>query len=95
MSSPCPPGNGIFHWKYKQNLKKGHAYVLGNRDTRTGEEKSREGKSAEFYLATNRCLAPLICRVVRAVRVLGAGAWIPGRGAFGFTPPTSDHHCKI
>ena len=46
--------------------EKGHAYVLGDRDTCRAEE---EGKSAEFALATDRFLAPLICRVVRAVRV--------------------------
>ena len=81
----------IFHWKYKQNLKKGHAYVLGDRDTRTGIVKvASGGKSAEFALATDRFLAPLICRVVRAVRVLGAGLGFPVGGTFGFTPPTSD-----
>ena len=77
----------IFHWKYKQNLKKGHAYVPGDRDTRTA---AAVGKSAEFALATDRFLAPLICRVVRAVRVLGAGLGFPVGGTFGFTPPTSD-----
>ena len=77
----------IFHLKYKQNLKKGHAYVLGDRDTCRGEAV---GKSAEFALATDRFLAPLICRVVRAVRVLGAGLGYPVGGTFGFTPPTSD-----
>ena len=70
-------------------MKKGHAHVLGDRDTR-GEEGEEEGKSAEFALATNRFLAPLICRVVRAVRVLGAGLGFPVGGTFGFTPPTSD-----
>ena len=80
----------IFHWKYKQNLKKGHAYVLGDRDTRGAEEEEEEGKSAEFALATDRFLAPLICRVVRAVRVLGAGLGFPVGGTFGFTPPSSE-----
>ena len=80
----------IFHWKYKQNLKKGHAYVHGDRDTRGGAEAG--GKSAEFALATDRFLAPLICRVVRAVRVLGAGLGFPVGGTFGFTPPTSDQN---
>jgi len=69
-------------------MKKGHAHVLGDRDTRGGEEEG--GKSAEFALDTDRFLAPLICRVVRAVRVLGAGLGFPVGGTFGFTPPTSD-----
>ena len=67
-------------------MKKGHAHVLGDRDTRAAAAR----KSAEFALATDRFLAPLICRVVRAVRVLGAGLGFPVGGTFGFTPPTSD-----
>ena len=38
-------------------------------------------------------LAPLICRVVRAVRVRGRWAWIPGWGLplrSRLSPPTSD-----
>ena len=59
-------------------MQKGHAHVLGDRDTRAEEaEAEEEGKSAEFALATDRFLAPLICRVVRAVRVLGAGLGFP------------------
>ena len=54
------------------------------------QESRAVGKSAEFALATDRFLAPLICRVVRAVRVLGAGLGFPVGGTFGFTPPTSD-----
>ena len=45
--------------------------------TGTRKKQSRGGKSAEFALATERILAPLICRVVRAVRVLGAGLGFP------------------
>ena len=72
-------------------MKNGHAYVHGDRDTRTRIVKvASVGKSAEFALATDRFLAPLICRVVRAVRVLGAGLGFPVGGTFGFTPPTSD-----
>ena len=40
----------------------------------------------------------MICRVVRAVRVLGAGLGFPVGGTFGFTPPTSDtvyYRCVI
>ena len=55
-----------------------------------GQKRREGGKSAEFALATDRFLAPLICRVVRAVRVLGAGLGFPVGGTFGFTPPTSD-----
>ena len=57
-----------------------------------GPERRREegGKSAEFALATDRFLAPLICRVVRAVRVLGAGLGFPLGGTFGVAPPNSD-----
>ena len=65
-------------------MKKGHAHVLGDRDTRAEEEE--EGKSAEFALATDRFLAPLICRVVRAVRVLGAGLGFPLGGPSVLTP---------
>ena len=43
-------------------------------------------KSAEFALATDRFLAPLICRVVRAVRVLGAGLGFPVGAPAVFTP---------
>ena len=68
-------------------MQKGHAHVLGDRDTWAA---AAAGKSAEFALATDRFLAPLICRVVRAVRVLGAGLGFPVGGTFGFTPPTSD-----
>ena len=72
-------------------MQKGHAHVLGDRDTRAAAAAAAEGgKSAEFALATDRFLAPLICRVVRAVRVLGAGLGFPVGGTFGFTPPTSD-----
>ena len=59
--------------------------------TRGPERRRKGGKSAEFALATDRFLAPLICRVVRAVRVLGAGLGFPVGGTFGFTPPTSDN----
>ena len=59
--------------------------------TRGPEERREGGKSAEFALATDRFLAPLICRVVRAVRVLGAGLGFPVGGTFGFTPPTFDY----
>ena len=49
----------------------------------------REAKTADFGLAAKN-YAPLICRVVRAVRVLGAGLGFPLGGTFGFTPQTSD-----
>ena len=73
-------------------MKKGHAHVLGDRDTWAAAAAAAEGKSAEFALATDRFLAPLICRVVRAVRVLGAGLGFPvGASApLRFSPPTSD-----
>ena len=40
------------------------------------ERKTKSQKWASHQLN----LAPLICRVVRAVRVRGRWAWIPGRG---------------
>ena len=65
-------------------MKKGHAHVLGDRDTRAAAAEG--GKSAEFALATDRFLAPLICRVVRAVLVLGAGLGFPVGAPAVFTP---------
>ena len=56
-----------------------------------------EGAEQETFLqkwASHQLnLAPLICRVVRAVRVRGRWAWIPGWGLplrSRLSPPTSD-----
>ena len=74
MSCPCPEGNVNIPLEIQTKPEKrtclcpggpGHAY------------RRAVGKSAEFALATDRFLAPLICRVVRAVRVLGAGLGFP------------------
>ena len=63
---------------------------------------TRPGLWTDFFQLTvrsqNRLLsakppndfAPLICRVVRAVLVLGAGLGFPVGETFGFAPPTSD-----
>ena len=62
----------------------------GDRDTRGEGEGAAAGKSAEFTLATDRILAPLICRAVRAVRMLGAGLGFPVGRTVSLTPPTSN-----
>ena len=59
----------------------------------------REGDRNGSHFLQNRAshqnnLAPLICRVVRAVRVRGRWAWIPGwvlRSAPVFTPNLRFH----
>ena len=91
MYSPCTPGNvniPLDVCKKHEERTCPCTRGPGHAGRRKGEE---EGKSAEFALATDRFLAPLICRVVRAVRVLGAGLGFPVGGTFGFTPPTSNN----
>ena len=39
------PEMSIFHQKYKQNLKKGHAHVFGDRDTRAEEKEENPPSS--------------------------------------------------
>ena len=90
MYSPCTPGNVNIPLEIQTKPEKRTCLCPrgpGHAGSRAEEEA---GKSAEFALATDRFLAPLICRVVRAVRVLGAGLGFPVGGTFGFTPPTSD-----
>ena len=63
----------------------------------TDEKPEQKEKRRKIHLLSPyppNDFAPLICRVVRAVRavrVLGAGLGFPVGGTFGFTPPTSDH----
>ena len=64
------------------------------RETRAVQQ-SRARTSVDFASATDRFLAPLICRLVHAVQVLGAGLGFPVGGTFGFTTPTSDEETFV
>ena len=59
------------------------------------EQRRGEGKSAVFALATDRFLAPLICRVVHAVRVPGAGLGFSFGEPSVLRPKTSDLNASV
>ena len=91
MSCPCPEGNVNIQLEIQTKPQKKTCLCPGG----PGHAGRRAGKSAEFALATDRFLAPLICRVVRAVRVLGAGLGFPVGEPSVFTPNLrSMPHCK-
>ena len=75
MSCPCPEGNVNIPLEIQTKPEK--RTCLCPRGPGHVQSRRAGGKSAEFALATDRFLAPLICRVVRAVRVLGAGLGFP------------------
>ena len=77
MSCPCPEGNVNIPLEIQTKPEK-RTCLCPRGPGHAG--RGAAGKSAEFALATDRFLAPLICRVVRAVQVRGRWAWFPGGG---------------
>ena len=75
MSDPCPKGNVNIPLEIQTKPEK--RTCLCPRGPGHVGSRRVAGKSAEFALATDRFLAPLICRVVLAVRVLRAGLGFP------------------